>query len=153
MIRTIVGFSALMTALAGCAATPPPAAPSMHHGPAAAGKPVVTPIVRTATTISGQPLRLPQGAAEMVAASVDIPAGGRVMLHRHPWSRFVYVESGRIAVRNRDTGTTTEAAAGQALAEVVNQWHEADALDGAPARLVVIDVVPPGVVNVEMPPK
>ncbi|WP_309662114.1 cupin domain-containing protein [Sphingomonas sp.] len=114
-------------------------------------KAVATPIVRTAKTTSGQPLRLPQGAAEMVATAIDFPPGGRVMLHRHPWSRFLYVEKGRVAIINHDTGATVEAAAGQALAEVIGQWHEGVALDGQPARLVVIDLVPPGVVNMEMP--
>ena len=128
------------------AAAPPTMAQAMPGA-----KAVATPIVRTATTTSGQPLRLPQGAAEMVATAVDFPPGGRVMLHRHPWSRFLYVEKGRVAIINHDTGATVEAAAGQALAEVIGQWHEGVALDGQPARLVVIDLVPPGVVNMEMP--
>lgn len=143
--------------LAGCAtaAEPTTVNPTAHtaHATNPTAAPKLTPILRTATTISGQPLRLPQGAVEMVAASVDLPPGGRIALHRHPWSRFVYVETGRVAVVNRDTGATVEAAAGGVIAEVVNQWHEAAALDGGPARLVVIDLVPPGVVNMEMPPR
>lgn len=123
------------------------------HLPPAVAAPKVTPITRTGKTISGQSLKLPTGDAEMVAASVDIPSGGRIGLHRHPWSRFVYVEKGRVSVINRDTGKNTTAIAGQVIAEVISQWHEAVALDNSPARLIVIDVVPPGVVNMEMPPR
>lgn len=142
----------LCATLGACTTSAPVDHSAMAHGPAAT-KPVATPIIRTSTTISGQPLKLPQGPAEMVATAIDIPANGRIALHRHPWSRFVYVERGRIAVHNRVTGATTEGAAGQVIAEVVGQWHEASSLDSAPARLVVIDLVPPGVTNMEMPPK
>ena len=113
----------------------------------APGKAVVTPIVRTAATISGQPLRLPQGASEMAAAFVDIPAGGAIMIHKHPWSRFVYVESGTLQVTNHATGASKDFPAGTVLAEVVEQWHEGRAVGGTPVRVVVIDVVPPGVNN------
>jgi len=146
--------SIAMSGAAACASAAPMV--SVDHPEAAqtpAAKPVTTSLLRTGTTISGQPLKLPQGPAEMAAAAVDLPAGARLPLHRHPWSRFVYVEKGRVAIHNRVTGATVEAAAGQALAEVVAQWHEAEALDGAAARLVVFDLVPPGVVNMEMPPK
>jgi quercetin dioxygenase-like cupin family protein len=147
-VASVLILSIMMTA---CAA--PSAGRQVEmDSPAASVATKVTPIVRTGKTISGQPLKLPQGPAEMVAASVDIPAGGRIALHRHPWSRFVYVERGRLSIANRDTGEDTVASAGQVIAEVVSQWHEAVALDGAPARLVVIDVVPPSVVNMEMPP-
>ena len=112
----------------------------------------VTPIVRSAQTISGQPLKLPQGAAEVAAAAVEIPAGGALPIHQHPWSRFVYVERGSLRVVNHDTGASMDFKAGQVLAEVVAQWHEAKALGNSPVRLIVIDLVPPGVNNTVMKP-
>lgn len=114
--------------------------------------PTVTPIIRSAQTISGQPLKLPQGAAEVAAAAVEIPAGGALPIHQHPWSRFVYVERGSLRVVNHDTGAAMDFKAGQVLAEVVAQWHEAKALGDSPVRLVVIDLVPPGVNNTVMKP-
>jgi hypothetical protein len=42
--------------------------------------------------------------------------------------------------------------AGQLLPEVVAQWHEAKALGANPVRLIVIDLVPPGVINMVMKP-
>lgn len=68
----------------------------------------------------------------------------------HPWSRFVYVERGSLRVHNHYTGASLDFQAGQVLPEVVAQWHEARALGNAPVRLIVIDLVPPGVNNTIM---
>jgi quercetin dioxygenase-like cupin family protein len=106
-------------------------------------------IARTATTVSGQALRLPQGKAEMVAYTVDIPANGLTTIHQHPWSRFVYVERGPLKVTDQDTGQVHEFQTGQVFPEVVAQWHQGSA-GPAGARLTVIDLVPPGVTNMEM---
>lgn len=126
---------------------------SAAHGPAT-GAPAarVTPILRSRQTISGQPLRLPQGEAEVAAASVEIPPGGALPIHQHPWSRFVYVERGSLRVVNHDTGASLDFQAGQVLPEVIGQWHEARSLGGTAVRLIVIDVVPPGVNNTIMKP-
>ena len=107
------------------------------------------PITRSAQTISGQPLRLPQGPAEMVAAVVEIPAGGATTIHQHPWSRFVYVEKGTVRITNQDTSEVKDLRQGTVFSEVVAQWHYGTA-PGSPARLVVIDIVPPGVNNMVM---
>ena len=124
--------------------------PTIATQPASAPGPVTTPIVRTASTISGQPLRLPQPQAEIVAAVTAIPPGGRIPLHQHPWQRIVYVERGPIRVINRDTGETRDFQSGQAFAEAVSQWHEGVAPGPAGARLIVIDLVPPGATTVTL---
>lgn len=143
--------------VAGCsganAQMEPQMGPMQHDAPtAAAPKAVVTPIIRTGKTISGQPLRLPQGASEVAAASVEIPVGGSLPIHKHPWSRLVYVERGSLTVVNLDTGASLDFAAGQLLPEVIDQWHEARANGTVPVRIIVIDLVPPGVVNMVMKP-
>jgi quercetin dioxygenase-like cupin family protein len=148
-------LAAFVVSLAACASTPLEAAGQAHaggHAGGASAKAVVTPIIRTNRTISGQPLRLPLGPAEVAAAAVDIPAGGALPIHQHPWSRFVYVERGSLRVINHDTGASMDFAAGQLLPEVVAQWHEAKALGAGPVRLIVIDLVPPGVNNMIMKP-
>lgn len=109
-----------------------------------------TAIARTATTISGQPLKLPQGAAEVVAAIVEIPAGGATTIHQHPWSRFVYVERGPVRIINHDTGEATDLKTGEFFPEVIAQWHEGRATGTETARLLVVDLVPPGVNNTVM---
>lgn len=121
------------------------------HG-AGAATATVTPILRSRQTVSGQPLKLPQGEAEIAAAAVEIPAGGALPIHQHPWSRFVYVERRSLRVINHDTGAAMDFEAGQVVPEVVAQWHEAKALGASAVRLIVIDLVPPGVNNTVMKP-
>jgi len=144
MMRIVLSGSVLLAACAPLGAQP--VATGEHVMPA---KVVTTPILRSGQTISSQPLKLPQGPAEMAAAAIEIAAGGATPIHQHPWSRFVYVEKGPVRVVNHDTGATLDFQAGQVLPEVVGQWHEARAL-AAPARLIVIDIVPPGVNNTVM---
>lgn len=117
---------------------------------AGTGNTRVTPILRSTRTSTGQALKLPQGEAEVVAASVEIPAGGGIAIHQHPWSRLVYVERGSIRVTNHDSGSAIDFQAGQVIPEAVAQWHEAKALGADPVRLIAIDLVPPGVNNVIM---
>jgi quercetin dioxygenase-like cupin family protein len=112
----------------------------------------VTPKLRIRRTISDQPLKLPQGEAEMDAVSVDIPAGVSLPIHKHPWSRFFYVERGTLRVINHDTGSSMDFKAGQVGAEAVGQWHAGKAVGEGPVRLIVIDLVPPGVNNTIMKP-
>jgi len=119
------------------------AGPAPGQAPAAAGA-VTTPIVRTETTVTGQRLRVPPAPFELVVNRVELPAGGIVPTHRHRWSRYVYVESGAIRVTNHDAGTTSDFTAGQLIVEAIGQWHEGRVIGDAPARLIVIDQVPPG---------
>ena len=118
---------------------------------AAPPKLTTTPIVRTSKTVSNQPLKLPQGEAEIVAVAVDIPVGGATPIHQHSWQRIVYVEKGPLQVVNHDTGETKEFDSGTVLPEVVAQWHEGRAPSQA-VRLIVVDLVPPGVNNMVMKP-
>ena len=126
-----------------------PARSSGVQAPAAGPPSVSTPIARTAQTSSGQPLKLPSGKVEMVATAVEFPPNGATTLHMHPWSRFVYVERGTLRVVNQDTGKTSEFKAGQVFPEVITQWHQGYAGPEG-AKLVVIDIVPPGATNVVM---
>ena len=145
----------VIAALTACAGSAGPAAAASQpaaHTPSAdtANRPTTTPIIRTGRTISDQPLRLPQGDAEVVAVAVEIPAGAGLPIHQHPWQRFVYVERGTLRVLNHDTGASLDFQQGQVLAEVVGQWHEARAVGAEPVRIVVLDLVPPGVTNMIM---
>jgi len=108
---------------------------------------VTTPIVRAGTTLTGQPLRVPPAPFELVVNRVEIPAGGIIPAHKHPWSRYVYIEAGAIRVTNHDSGTVSDFAAGQVIVEAIGQWHAGLVLGDAPARLIVFDQVPPGESN------
>lgn len=117
--------------------------PASGQAPAATGA-ATTPLVRTRTTVTGQPLRVPPAPFELVVNRVEIPAGGTIPAHKHPWSRYVYVEAGAIRVTNHDAGTVSDFAAGQVIVEAIGQWHEGQVLGDVPARLIVFDQVPPG---------
>lgn len=121
------------------------ACPASGQTPAAGA--VTTPVVRTGTTVTGQPLRVPPAPFQLVVNRVEIPAGGIIPTHRHPWPRYVYVESGAIRVTNHDAGTVSDFAAGQVIVEAIGQWHEGRATGDGPARLIVFDQVPPGESN------
>lgn len=142
MRKSVLGLAILAAAAPGAsiATSAETAAPASTN----------TPVARTARTVSGQPLRLPQGKAEMVATTVEIPPNGKTTIHQHPWSRFVYVERGPLRVADLETGKTLEFQTGQVFAEVVAQWHQGSAPGPRGARLVVIDLVPPGVTNMKM---
>ena len=113
---------------------------------AATPKIVSTPVARTDRTASGQPLKLPSGDVEAVAQIVEIPVGASTTIHRHPWSRFAFVEKGPLTVINHETNETRVFNTGEFLSEVVMQRHEGRALT-EPVRLIVIDLVPKGQTN------
>ncbi|WP_296814411.1 cupin domain-containing protein [Brevundimonas sp.] len=113
--------------------------------------PMVEPLVSTRSTVTGQPLALPQGEVEVTVARVTLQPGGAIPRHRHAWPRYVHVLSGRLQVTNFDTGDVSVLDAGSFLVEAIGQWHMGEALGDAPLILLVIDQAPPGVVNVERP--
>ena len=126
MIRALaLGFTALATPLAAQPVT------------------IGTPVTIDAT-LSGQAIRAPSGDLRVTITQVELPAGGKLAAHKHPYPRVVQVLSGRLAIRNLDTGQTREAKAGEWMVDAVEQWHEAIALGDQPARLMTIDQAPPG---------
>lgn len=122
------------------------AVPAAAQAPPA---PVSTPVGAFDATLSGQPIRLPQGAVRVTVSETLIPAGSSLPEHRHPYPRFIRVLSGRIAVQNLDTGETRELAAGDFAVEALDQWHAGRALGDEPVRLLVIDQAPPGIANMQ----
>jgi quercetin dioxygenase-like cupin family protein len=115
--------------------------------PAPAQPPATTPVARTQSTVTGQPLRLPPAPVELVVSRLELPAGATIPAHKHPWQRYAYVEAGAIRVTNHDAGTVSDFTAGQVIVEAVDQWHEGRVTSAGPARLIVFDQVPPGASN------
>lgn len=111
----------------------------------AAAQPVTvgTPVTLDAT-LSGQPIRAPSGDLRVTVTQVELPVGGRLAAHRHPYPRVVQVLAGRLEIRNLDTGQTREAKAGDWMVDAVEQWHEAAVIGDQPVRLMTIDQAPPG---------
>ena len=134
MLRATLSLS-LLLAIAGAAAQTPPSAPA------------TTILQRSSSTVTGQPLALPAGPLEVVIAVTEIPAGGALPMHKHPWPRYAIVERGRLRVSYEEARLVREFGPGEAVIEAVDQWHEARVVGPDPVRVVVIDHVPPGRTN------
>ncbi len=109
--------------------------------------PISRPLAAFDTTQGDQPILLPQGPVRVSVSETTIPPGGAIAAHKHPNQRFAYILAGRVKVTNMDTGSVVELSPGDFLVEAREQWHEGVALDGAGARLLIIDQAPPGQSN------
>ncbi len=101
------------------------------------------------TTNSGQPILSPEGPLALTVSRVTIPAGASLPVHRHPYQRLAYVESGALTVRNLDTGGSVDFKPGDTIVEARDQWHTGTASTAGPVVLLVIDQTPPGKANTE----
>ena len=112
----------------------------------------VTPLAKLDATITGQPIVTPSGPHQVVASIVELPVGGRLAPHKHPFPRYVYVLSGQLRVTYFDAKLVKEFKAGEFAAEAVDQWHMGEQVGTEPVRLLVVDHVPAGQANVVMRP-
>ncbi|MFG1395782.1 cupin domain-containing protein [Roseixanthobacter pseudopolyaromaticivorans] len=105
---------------------------------------VVKPIASSTTTASGQPIRFPPGDARVTFSEYVIAPGARLPAHKHPYPRFAYVLAGTLSVTMEATALTLTYKPGDAIFEVIDQWHFA-VNDGPEAvRLLVVDTLPDG---------
>lgn len=119
-------------------------------GPAAADapKPVVRQVFSGTETASGQPLMLPQGQAEVIVSTYEIPPGAALPVHKHPFPRYAYVLAGRLAVTATDTGKVSSYGPGDFVVEMLDTWHSGTTVGDETVKLLVIDQVEPGKPNV-----
>ena len=112
-------------------------------GPAAADGPAgpvglkLTPVLETATTITGQPVRFPQGENQYTAVIAEVAPGGQVGRHMHPVPLFVDMLEGTLSIEMDGHGTHTFSA-GQGFAEVTNTWHNGRNLTDKPVRFLIV---------------
>ncbi len=96
----------------------------------------VTPLLKTTTTWDGQPIVYPEGQGEVTAFIIELAANGETGWHEHPVPSFAYILQGELEVTRRD-GSVKRLKPGEALAEVVNTFHNGRALNDQPVKLVV----------------
>ena len=108
---------------------------------------VVTQLLATRMTASGQPIVLPQGDVQLVVSRFAIPPGATLPIHKHPSQRYAYVLSGRLIVTLTDAGQASEYKAGDFIVEVRDQWHFGTAIGDEPVVLLVIDQTEAGRAN------
>jgi quercetin dioxygenase-like cupin family protein len=88
--------------------------------------PRTTVLHRGSATVTGQPIAMPTPAFEVVMSRTEIPAGGVLPMHRHPWPRYAIVEQGRLRVRYEEARLVREFGPGEAVIEAIGQWHEGE---------------------------
>lgn len=109
---------------------------------------VVTPLLTTDRTVSGQPIQWPQQNAEIVTATYEIAPGASLPEHKHPYPRYAYVLAGTLQVTNTETGKAIIFHPGDVIAEAVNTWHKGANIGPDPVKLFVMDMIEKGESNV-----
>ncbi|MEI6492029.1 MAG: cupin domain-containing protein [Verrucomicrobiota bacterium] len=98
---------------------------------------VVTPILRTTTTASGEPIAYAvTGTPQVTAVMVEIPPGADTGWHQHPYPCYAYILSGKLIVEVKGE-KPRELLAGEALVEAVNATHRGTNKGTEPVRLVM----------------
>lgn len=110
----------------------------------------LTPVLETATTFTGQPIRFPQGDNQFTAVIAELAPGGQVGRHMHPVPLFVYMLEGTLSIEMEGHGTHTFNA-GQGFAEVTNTWHNGRNLTDKPVRFLIIFSGQKGIPNLIRP--
>jgi len=97
----------------------------------------VTPLLKTTTTSSGKPLEyLKTDHPEAQALIVEIPPGTETGWHLHPVPAYAYILSGSVRVTVRD-GDSRVFKAGEAFAEMKDQWHNGYNEGSEPVRILM----------------
>ncbi|MEJ0094950.1 MAG: cupin domain-containing protein [Methylocella sp.] len=102
---------------------------------------VVTPVLSTTVTASGQPIILPQKDAQVLASIYEIAPGAVLPEHKHPYPRYGYVLSGTLRVTDTETGKSAVYKAGDFIVETIGHWHQGANIGAEPLKLLVIDQV------------
>lgn len=104
----------------------------------------VTPLLTTTTTVSGQPITVPEHP-KLQAMLLTVPPGKTLPVHKHPYARYAYVEKGEIDVTLVAEKKTIHYKAGDFFAEIIDGWHYGKNNGKVPAELLIIDQMPQGV--------
>lgn len=97
----------------------------------------ITPVLRTATTVTGQPIQYPRFPNQLTASLGEFEAGGADALHQHPVPNIVYVLEGTLTLEIEGQAPRVFTA-GQAYVEPLNTWHRASNQGSTPARIISV---------------
>lgn len=93
-------------------------------------------VLQAESSWDGKPIVYPKGKAEITGMVIEIAPGGETGWHLHPVPSFGMVLEGEIEVQLK-TGEVKRLKAGEALAEVVNTFHNGRNIGSVPVKLVV----------------
>ena len=145
MLRTEIAMALFVSICLGV--IPPARGQTPQAGPVGLK---LTPVIETATTFTGQPIRFPQGDNQFVAVIAEVSPGGQVGRHMHPVPLFVYILEGTLSIEMEGHGTH-DFSAGQGMAEVVNVWHNGRNLTDKPVRFLIVFAGQKGTPNLIRP--
>jgi quercetin dioxygenase-like cupin family protein len=99
---------------------------------------IVTAVMKSSTTISGQKIEYPKtDKAEVASVLVEIQPGKENGRHMHSVPTYVHVLEGTMTVEFED-GSRQTFQAGSGFLEVMNTLHSAKNLGDVPLRLLVV---------------
>ena len=95
------------------------------------------PLLSTGTSVLGEPLRYPKGAAHVTSEIITLAPGGRTIRHKHGVPMFFYILDGEITVDYGARGKHTYRK-GQSQMEAMGFAHFGENTGQEPVRLIVV---------------
>ncbi|MBI4291034.1 MAG: cupin domain-containing protein [Betaproteobacteria bacterium] len=96
----------------------------------------VSTVLKAHTSWDGKPIVYPSGKAEVSGLVVELAPGAQTGWHSHPVPSFAFILEGELEIEQRNGGVK-RLKAGEAVAEVVNTFHNGRNVGTVPVRLVV----------------
>jgi quercetin dioxygenase-like cupin family protein len=96
----------------------------------------VSTVLKAQTSWDGKPIVYPPGKAEVSGLVVELAPGAQTGWHSHPVPSFAFVLEGELEIEQRNGGVK-RLKAGEAVAEVVNTFHNGRNIGTVPVKLVV----------------
>jgi len=93
-------------------------------------------VLKAQSSWDGKPIDYPSGKAEITGLVVELAPGAQTGWHFHPVPSFAYILEGELEIEQRN-GAVHRVKAGEAVAEVVDTWHNGRNVGTTPVRLVV----------------
>ena len=133
----IRGLTAAFAVLVHISTAAPASAQTTNAQPAAPPSYPAEPLLSTSTTVLGEPLRYPNGAAHVTSAIVTLAPGERTILHKHGVPMFFYILDGEITVDYGTHGKRTYRK-GQSQMEAMRVAHFGENTGKEPMRLIAV---------------
>ena len=132
------GLTAAFAVLALAIATAPASAQNTARvQPAAPPSYPTETLLSTSTTVLGEPLRYPKGAAHVTSEIITLAPGERTIRHKHGVPMFFYILDGQITVDYGTRGKRTYRK-GQSAMEEMGVAHFGENTGKEPVRLIVV---------------
>lgn len=98
-------------------------------------------VTRISTTMSGQPLVLPE-AAEIRSLLYVTGSNTNFPVHQHIYPRMLYILDGEMDIIDSESHEIRKLRQGDFLIEAIRRWHWGENNGKSQVRMLVLDVVP-----------